>query len=118
MFGPGTVHLSVIQKLPTEAIQARIADPTPAIEQWPAVMRKGDGSVQDQHQRQAMVGRNGRVAPWPRTKAFGNQPAPAQTLKREGRYLAAWTGDGPGAITRVTRTGAAIGVSAAAVTSR
>lgn len=109
----GFVHLSVVQKLPTAAIQRRLEDPL-AGESGRLVlraMRKGDGSVDDQYRRQGAMTLSGGFQAWPKTKPFGKDAkAQARTLKRTGRYLADWRGEGAGGYHILERNRAAIGV--------
>lgn len=109
----GVVHISIVQKLPTEAIQRRLADPLEGDSGRLVVraMRKGDGSVDDQFRRQGAMTLSGGFQAWPKTKPFGKDAKfQARTLKRTGRYLADWRGEGAGGYHVIERTRAAIGV--------
>jgi hypothetical protein len=74
-------------------------------------MRRGPGSVDSQFQKQGTLGRNFAFTPWPKTKPFGPKAKfQARTLKRTGRYLAAWRGEGSGSVQRITPRTVEIGV--------
>lgn len=79
------------------ALQRRFEDMTPATEWVCRTMRFGPGSITDQFNREAEGTQFGYIQ-WPRTKPFGNRPAPAKTLQRTGSLLRAWQGTGPGSL--------------------
>lgn len=108
----GVVKLSIIQRLPTADIQRRLSAPLGGGTDRHVIgaMRQGAGSVGDQSERQATMRANGSVKAWPKTKPFGNRPAPAKTLRMTGRYLAAWTGGNAGGLSQVGTDRVAIGV--------
>lgn len=92
-------------------MEARLRGAVPAVgKHIAAVMRKGEGSVDDQWRRQGSIGPRGGFRAWPRTKPFGNVKAPARGLKRTGQYLAAWRGEGAGSVMRIGQSAVAIGV--------
>lgn len=105
--------LSFQQRTPTADIQARLLNMRPGIAVLPAVMRHGEGSIEDQQLRGMTMGRNGRSAHWPQPKTFGtSKPGPSHLVRR-GKYLAGWLG-GTGGFTTVSDNSASIGVSTAA----
>lgn len=79
------------------ALQRRFEDMTPAAEFVHKTMWFGPGSTNDQFNREAEGTQFGYIQ-WPRTKPFGNRPAPVKTLQRTGALKRAWTGSQPGAL--------------------
>lgn len=102
--GSGWIKLQVSTDLPDDFMRAAAAKAAApfsgatgsAVVQ---VMRTGKGSVRDQFVAQTEERESGSQA-WPKTKAFGTQPAPARTLHRTGTLQAAWEGMQGGTATR------------------
>lgn len=112
---PGVAHLSLPLKSPTAAMLQRMGNMRPAYEAAVPIIRKGEGSIEDQYRRQATIGRGGRSTAWPRPKPFGTDAKfQARSLKRTGRYLAAWLGEGPGAEVRIGANSVSVGVDRSA----
>jgi hypothetical protein len=74
------------------------------------VMRFGPGSVADQRRRQLYLSASGGVQPWPRSKAFGNRPAPARSLHRTGNLDAQWAGRAAGSFEAIKPDRVQIGI--------
>ncbi len=74
------------------------------------IVRGGRQMVVEEFRAESFRGPRGGFTRWPKTKPFGNRPAPQRTLHRSGRLERAW-GGGAGSVTSVTSAGAKWGVS-------
>jgi hypothetical protein len=73
-------------------------------------MRTGPGSVQRQFRLQTTLGRNFTSKRWPKVRTYPKSKFQARGLKRTGRYMAAWLGQGSGSFERTTPRTVEIGV--------
>jgi len=89
-------------KLPREALDRVF---TPALQKRVVrVIRRGKDSLAVQYGRQTTIGFGGNVK-WPKSKPFGSKEAPAKSLVSTGALKAAWLGEGPGSLERVSSDG-------------
>lgn len=66
--------------------------------------------IREEWTREAWNSPSGGFRPWKKTAAFGDFPAPAKTLLRSGKLLAAYLGAGAGSFERLTAEGIEFGV--------
>lgn len=95
------------------SFERRLSDFSPVAPQARQIMRIGPGSVGEQFDQEAeQVGTS--TLKWPKTKPFGNRPAPAKTLQRSGALRAAWLG-GAGAYDITSQNAFGFGVTHALI---
>jgi len=63
---------------------------------------RSNGSIDVQFRTETTISGTGNIT-WPKTKPFGNKPAPAKTLQRTGALYRAWTGKSNNTIRRKSK---------------